>query len=502
MRETWTARMWRGQTIRTRSDVVRTEHIPYRPAPLTYSLAALRWSLWTVGMLAWGAIYIPAAGAALALLVLGGLLAGSWGLVAAAVLASLAGRLWARFWPVHWQRWGIGRAHRFWRRLRYRWSWDDVLAASGVKATDARHNISVPRLLWVSLGEHADALHVQLCAGITPATLAAQTDALASEWCALEVRVQAHPWRPGWVLLRVVYRDVLADDPAATAGPTDFRWLDVGRCEDGRRWWLRLMGTHILIAGLTGAGKSGLVAGIVKGLCPAIADGRVRLIGIDPKGGMEYRMYSELFYMLAYGTDDALVAALEAAADLMAERANQFGGRIRKLLRPTTTWPLYVLLVDEIAALTSFIANRELKERASAALNRMLTQGRAPGVVVVGCIQDPRKEVLPMRDRFGYRVGLRQDSPDEVRMTLSETAYDRGARCDLIPEDCPGIGYVIDDDGARREPVKVRADWVPDAELIWLAAQYPAPTQVDVPPLAAKNRTPVRATREDKGRAA
>ena len=222
-------------------------------------------------------------------------------------------------WPHSWERWGIGRARRFWRRLRYRWSWDDVLAATGVKAIDARHNIVVPRLIWVSPGEHADALHGQLCPGVTPATLAGQTDALACEWSALEVWVLAHPWRPGWVLLRVVYRDVLADDPATEHGPTDFRWLDVGRREDGRRWSLRFMGTHVLVAGVTGAGKSGIVAAIVKALAPAIHDGRVRLIGIDPKGGMEYRMYAGLFYMLAYGTDDALVAALEAAADLMAD---------------------------------------------------------------------------------------------------------------------------------------------------------------------------------------
>ena len=80
MRETWTARMWRGQTIRTRSDVVRTEHIPHPPAALTYTLAVLRWSLWAAGMIVWGAVYIPAAGVALAALVLGALLAGSWGL--------------------------------------------------------------------------------------------------------------------------------------------------------------------------------------------------------------------------------------------------------------------------------------------------------------------------------------------------------------------------------------------------------------------------------------
>lgn len=487
MREIGTARLFRGQTIRTRADVMRTERIHERSLVAAWALAAAWWACWVAVMTLWLVVYVPPVGVALAALVTGLVLAGGWGLLAVVAIGALTARAWSRIRPASWEGWVTSRLRRFWRRTRYRWTWDDVCAATNVKATDASHRVIVPRLLWVGLGEHVDQLSVQLCAGVTPGTIARQADALACEWCALEVRVLAHPRHEGWVLLRVVYRDVLADDPADDPLTTpDFKWLRVGRREDGQPWWLRLMGTHVLIAGLTGAGKSGLVACVIRALGPAIHSGRVRLIGIDPKGGMEYRTVSELFYMLAYGSDEHMVAALEHAADLMGQRAEELGGRVRKLLAHMFgDHPLYVILVDELLALTTFIANRELKDRANAAIRRMLSQGRAPGFVVIGCVQDPRKEVLSFRDAFGYRVGLRLDSDTETKMVLTDSAYERGAHCDAIAEDCPGMAFVIDEDGGKRQPVKVRADWVSDAELTWLAAEYPAPVQVEVPPLLA-----------------
>jgi S-DNA-T family DNA segregation ATPase FtsK/SpoIIIE len=494
MREITTARLWRGQTIRTRADVMRTERLHERSRLLRLSLTAGWWTGWLAVMTVWACLYVPVLGGALTVAALAWLALGPWGLLAVALGGALVGRLWSRSSPCTWDSRVTSRLRRFARRTRYRWSWDDVCAATGVKATDASHRVIVPRLLWVSLGEHFDQLHVQLCAGVTPGVLARQADALACEWCALEVRVLAHPHREGWVLLRVVYRDVLAEDPEdESLVSADFQWLRVGRREDGEPWWLRLMGTHVLIAGLTGAGKSGLVAAIIRALAPAIRDGKVRLVGIDPKGGMEYRMCSELFYMLAYGDDEHLVAALEFAADLMRQRAEALGATVRKLLaRMFGDYPLYVILVDELLALTTYIANKELKDRANAAVRRMLSQGRAPGVVVIGCVQDPRKEVLSFRDMFGYRVALRLDSDTEVRMVLSESAYERGARCDAIPEACPGMGFVIDEDGGKRQPVKVRADWVSDADLEHLADVYSAPERVDVPPLVTRSKRPAR----------
>lgn len=142
------------------------------------------------------------------------------------------------------------------------------------------------------------------------------------------------------------------------------------------------------------------------------------------------------------------------------------------------------MLIDEIASLTSYIGDRQLKERARIALGALLSKGRGPGFCVIGCVQDPRKEVIELRNLFTTRIGLRLDSPAEVRMVLGDQAHDRGARCEEIPESTPGIGYLVED--GRAAVTRVRADHVTDAEIGWLAAMYPAPDREPVPDLDAQ----------------
>ena len=94
-----------------------------------------------------------------------------------------------------------------------------------------------------------------------------------------------------------------------------------------------------------------------------------------------------------------------------------------RLHTPTTDEPLIVVLVDEITALTGWITDRTMKKRIDSALSLLLIQGRA---VVVGAIQDLRKDVIPQRDLFSIRIGLRVNEAD-VRLSLGSEAYNRGA---------------------------------------------------------------------------
>ena len=115
--------------------------------------------------------------------------------------------------------------------------------------------------------------------------------------------------------------------------------------------------------------------------------------------------------------------------------------------------------------------------RIASALSLLLSQGRAVGVTVVGAVQDPRKEILSMRDLFPTRVALRLSEADHVGLVLGQGARDRGARCDQIPESLPGVGYVGIDGVA--EPVRVRFAHVTDADIAQMVADYaPLPPAV------------------------
>jgi len=57
----------------------------------------------------------------------------------------------------------------------------------------------------------------------------------------------------------------------------DLRALPVGRREDGQVWLARVHGTHVLIAGATGAGKASLLRSIIRAMLPAMAAGLGRV---------------------------------------------------------------------------------------------------------------------------------------------------------------------------------------------------------------------------------
>ncbi|MFU8855296.1 cell division protein FtsK, partial [Micromonospora sp. SL1-18] len=125
-------------------------------------------------------------------------------------------------------------------------------------------------------------------------------------------------------------------------------------------------------------------------------------------------------------------------------RASNLYGRTRQHT-PTPDEPLIVLVIDELANLTAYLTDRQLKDRIKAALSILLSQGRAVGVHVVAAIQDPRKEVLPFRDLFPTRIGLRLAEAAQVDLVLGEGMRDRGALCDRIPQGLPGVGFVAID---------------------------------------------------------
>ena len=141
-----------------------------------------------------------------------------------------------------------------------------------------------------------------------------------------------------------------------------------------------------------------------------------------------------------------------------------------------------MILVDEVAFLTAYQPDRKLRERIMNALATLTTQGRAVGYCVVAALQDPRKEVLTIRNLFPDRIAMRLDEPEQVDMVLGDGARDRGAACELIssnPATGAGVAFVRLE--ADPDPVRVRAGWVSDRDIADLAAAcYPDPVPLEL----------------------
>jgi S-DNA-T family DNA segregation ATPase FtsK/SpoIIIE len=388
--------------------------------------------------------------------------------------AAITLTVWRRRSPATFHRLVAVRLAAVWRReWLYRRTWQPAMLLAGL-AQPMAGRWYLPKLARLQTGEHLDRLTVRLLAGQCPAQVEAVTDQLAHTFGAVRCRVRTAG--PGRVRLEFTRHDPLATPVPALPVPqeVDFTAVPVGVNEDGSPWTVPLLGTHLLVAGATGSGKGSVVWSLLRALAEPIHFGLVRVWGLDPKGGMELSLGAPLFTRLAYADPGALVALLEDAVAVLRARADRLRQLGIRRHEPTAALPLILLVVDELAAITAYLPDRDLKRRAELALQLLLSQGRACGVLVVAAVQDPGKDVVTFRDLFPLRVGLRLVEDVQVDMALGRGARHRGAECDRIPACLPGVGYVLPD-GAP-EALRVRAGWVTDGDLAEMCARWPAPT--------------------------
>ena len=205
----------------------------------------------------------------------------SLGIAAVALLAGLVGWRWVH--KPSWYRLVVSR----WRAaLVYRRCWQPAMVTCGL-ATEVNGREYLPRMRKVISTACVDQVLVDLLSGQSPADFETSTVQLTHTFEALRCRVMVD--RPGRVWLEFTHTDPLRDTLLALdpERKPDLAALPVGRRADGEPWRIGLLGSHLLVAGATGAGKGSVVWSLIRALGPAIRDRSVQVWAIDPKGGME-----------------------------------------------------------------------------------------------------------------------------------------------------------------------------------------------------------------------
>jgi S-DNA-T family DNA segregation ATPase FtsK/SpoIIIE len=424
-----------------------------------------------VAVLAWWSLLFPMLSIpTLASLWLGFACGPVFGLVLAA-LSGVGLAAWSQLSPPSFQRWLTEPIHTRWRIWWvYRHRWPAICTLHGLTAK-LDHRTLVPALRSVSLGAACDVVVVRMLTGQSVADWQNRSAALAETFRARRVTIRST--KPGHIMITAHHGDQLAtavplrrSPTAATLDPSD---LLVGVTDTGTGWRLPVLGQHILVAGATGSGKGSVLWSVIAALAPGVWAGWVRLLVVDPKGGMEFGRGQQLFTEFAYDNGDQTLGMLRAATDVMQQRAQRLRGHTR-LHAPTVAEPLIVLIVDEIASLTAYIGDRKIRTEVEQLVGLLLSQGRAVGVSVIAAVQDPSKDVLPIRQLFSLRVGLRMTEASQTAMVLGTAAREAGAVCDQIPISTPGVGYVCADGSA--EPLRVRAFNVTDPDIDYLAIHF------------------------------
>ena len=390
----------------------------------------------------------------------------------------------------------VGRWLRAWwlRWTLYAPKLPDWLHACGLSITDAttpvtvtvhlvgrtrtrrdqhQPHVRVPKILGVRSGASWDEVRVRLVAGQKPEDFDTATRALA---CARRVaRCQIRELTPDVVSIDFQRRNLLTTPvtcPDLTAmahlegGSVDLRRVWAGRTEYGHDWYLPLTGSasHTLTAGASGAGKNSVMWCPLVSIAPAIRSGLVRVSGIDPKG-MELAYGRDVFHRYAVTGAEAL-HLLDELVSTMDTRKTKFAGHVRTV-PISREHPLELLEFDEIGALTKY-TDRKTREAITEKVALLTTQGRALGFTIRGYVQEPTKDTVPVRELFPRRICLRVTAKSHVAMVLGDQAYERGAWANRISESEPGVGYVFGE--GIREPLRIRAGWVPDEGIKQLEA--------------------------------
>ena len=242
-------------------------------------------------------------------------------IVTGSIAAALA--VWWWRWRASFHRHVVRRARGKWRRWHYKRHWAAVMTI-GRLAPVYQGRLLLPVMDKVTSTPYTDRVLTGIVSGQSAEDFARRAEALAHGFGALLCRVRSA--RPGWLVLEFVRRDALAAIIPALPVPAavNLKALAIGRREDGSLWVVRLHGTHLLVAGATGAGKGSIIWGLIRAIFPALGAGLVRLLGADPKR-MELAYGREIFDAYGqYAADPAEIAAMLAQAVAeMQERAEQ-----------------------------------------------------------------------------------------------------------------------------------------------------------------------------------
>ncbi|PND54157.1 cell division protein FtsK [Mycobacterium sp. ENV421] len=438
-------------------------------------LGELVMSLFTAaGYLLWWAVLFPAISLPIiASLVLGISHGARVGLICA-IVCSVGYAGWAWLEPGSFRGWVTEPVRRRWLTWsRYTRAWESTCTLHGLTAQLGDRTLT-PTLRTVTIGRTTDVLTVRIVTGQSAADWHKQSDALAAAWRADRITIRSTA--PGELRITLICGDVLAE-PIALPMPTPATSVDLASVRVGitetRHWWqLPLLGHHVLIAGATGAGKGSVLWSLIAGIAPVVKTGLVRLCVIDPKGGMELGAGAPMFTVFTHDAADTTLELLRQLVTVMHARANRLRGRTR-LHTPTSGEPLFVVVIDEIAALTAYVTDRKIRSEIEQLLGLLLSQGRAVGISVVAAVQDPAKDTLPVRQLFTVRIGLRLTEATQTTMVLGQGARDAGAECDRILDTTPGVGYMLV--GGTTQSQRVRAFHVSDHDITALATRFHRP---------------------------
>jgi S-DNA-T family DNA segregation ATPase FtsK/SpoIIIE len=253
--------------------------------------------------------------------------------------------------------------------------------------------------------------------------------------------------------------------------------MEIGLTEDGRPVRVLLLRRNVLVGGIMGSGKSG-VLNVLIALLAGCRD--TVLWGIDLKGGMELQPWAGCLDRLAV-TPDQATELLRDAVEKLNERAARMAAAGRRVWEPTPDDPALIIIVDEWA---------ELPAEAHGYADSIARRGRAVAENLIAATQRPTQDAMgkgtAVRSQMDIRICLRVREPRDADLILGQGMVNAGWHAHKLTK--PGEFLISDPEHAT--PERNRAYLLTDVRRDHHAAQC-APMrprlvvgQLEAPPTA------------------
>ena len=234
--------------------------------------------------------------------------------------------------------------------------------------------------------------------------------------------------------------------------------VPIGQGASGPVWRSLLETGHTLVGGESGSGKSTWLHTMLTALLSVHPPGELQVVLVDPKQ-VEFQIYQSLPHLMAPVATEAREASV--LTDLLLAELNQrralfarVGARnlVNYCHLTGSPLPLILQVVDEVTDIT---LEAGLKSSFYKNLIRLVSKGRAFGLVVVMATQNPKAEVLNtlIRGNMSTRIAFRVATANHSRTILGMSGAEkiprsvRGrlvARLDQDLENLQGFGVTDD----------------------------------------------------------
>ncbi|HEY4918163.1 MAG TPA: DNA translocase FtsK [Solirubrobacteraceae bacterium] len=288
------------------------------------------------------------------------------------------------------------------------------------------------KVIGTVAGPHITRYELRLAPGTKVAKVAQLKDDLAYALAATDIRILAPI--PGKQAVGVevpnAHRRIVKLGDVFQAPPKDWSPLTVwlGKDVAGKAIGADLAKMpHILVAGTTGAGKSGAINAMLSSVLLRATPHEVRLVLVDPKQ-VELNHYESIPHLLTPVITSPRMAA-NALQNLVKEMEQRYGimslARTRSLIelnkarakRDEAPLPYILCVIDELADLM-MVAPADVED----SIIRLAQKARAVGIHLVLATQSPRVDVITgmIKANVPSRIAFAVSSQTDSRVILDQ----------------------------------------------------------------------------------